>query len=176
MDGEELGFQIRLDKFHPSAISTIEYELSWGYPNAFLNRDDLHREHPKFPYNSVGLKASSLGNIGEAILEIAFERNWHEDVELPIFEEREPVVAFNGSPVTPPGKASLDFWHDPWQWYGDTKMQETDDADIWIRVFSFTARNLTGQMRANWQPSLNYHPPLKKKKKAARKRTRGKST
>jgi hypothetical protein len=67
--GREISFDIDLSPFKLRPWSDFEYEISWGYPEAFYN-DETLVNFEDFQFNSTGFRAGRNGLVRKAILEI----------------------------------------------------------------------------------------------------------
>ena len=168
-DGFEISYPIWIKAEKGLRNATLEYEVSWGYPHAFLDLLTLAKDSEKFRYNSVGLRAGNRGPIGEAVLELRFERNWVRGEENPIFDSP-PTVSFNHASATPHGMLPKEFWHSERHWNGEYTIQRDDQAsNSEFEVYRHVERELSGQMRVIWQPSGNYHRKVLRNTKSSSK-------
>lgn len=162
--GSEWTFDISFNGLRPRKGALLEYDLSWGYPGAFLGIRDVNDTDAP-PWNSVGLRPWHRGVIGEAVLQLCFERNWSPGVQLPIFKEP-PQLSFHDSPVGAHDGDPRKLWDKRSGWFGHRPMdRHAPHADIRYETYQWSERDCHRLVRATWVPSVHYHhaavPPPK---------------
>ena len=169
-DGRETGFDIRFDGLDIRRGTLLEYEITWGYQDAFLSVDETG-----FEYNSASLSTGQGGVVGEVTLEISFERNWKDGDEIPIFSIA-PAVSRSKATHCPPDIDLAEFWSDSSYWSKPHQMRLTDDETTSTLSAAYRAvfSNFQGQIKATWQPHATYH--LRAPPKPTPKRRRAKKS
>jgi hypothetical protein len=181
-DSHELEFQVQIFTTNGDPLTLTEscrlsYELMWGYPNAFLPRQDL--VHTGCLGNAVGLRTAHRGPIADAVLEVYFERPWltqdstlhrlrsmmghvsseqqWHDVAPGVMFDKPPKIAYSEYNAVPAGVTPRLFYNDPKHWHDWEEMQEDHErSDGQFACFRKQA-SLSGQMRMIWMPHPDYH-------------------
>jgi len=150
--------------YKPKKGDTLEYELSWGYPDAFDNLDQLRRESPDFPFNFVGLRTWERGPIrGSVRLEIRFERPWDDDHEMQIFDVP-PRVCYHNATSCPASIEPYEFCSQDKDWFGERVLEKNEAlSDVSQESYLWESDSLEGQLMVKWQPGTNYHDTTRRK-------------
>jgi hypothetical protein len=147
--GFERNFSVRFKDIRILPGDEIEYEILWGYPEAFHN--DASQDKP----NSVGLRTGGRGKAHFASLTLRFERDWAAE---PFRTLEKPPKIFTTEVTDLPGaREPEEFFHDSEQWKMATELQPCRKRSCAsMEVYSWSTHSFQGMAKAIWTPHANY--------------------
>jgi len=151
--GYERSFFVEIPDLRLKPGDILEYEVAWGYPNAFHSLHSLPRGNP----NCVGLRTSTRGPVGHASLTLEFERDWQ--IEPFHTLEGPPQLFINHSPELPGSCLPEEFIHNhnksEWVALGELK-KSPQLSGTHAEVYQWGGGPFSGMIKAIFEPHQNY--------------------
>lgn len=152
LHGNEICFDLVFQGLNAEPCDALEYFLLSTYPNAFHDPADIANGH----LNSAGMRTGQRGTVADATFILKFQRDWSENNDPRSIEE-DPRCFVNGATGISASENPSEYWHDQRNWPEQSRMYRQDDSDAAYDVFIWNRSNFSGQLKATWQPGLNYH-------------------
>jgi hypothetical protein len=150
--GYERNFVVECSDLRVCPGDELEYEVAWGYPNAFHNSVG---NSPDQKPNSVGLRTSGRGLVRSASLTLRFERDW--DGEPYRLLETPPHVYTTRTTDLPGARSPEEFMHAPehWNWSAELRPSRRSCGAMW-EVYHWATGPFLGMAKAIWTTYPNY--------------------
>jgi hypothetical protein len=157
-NGKEVSFWLGIGSADLKPGDVLEYEFAWSYSRAFLRNDHL----ASWETNSTGLRVGSLGPVGEAVMQVLFERFWFGGETPPAVEltngDTGPKIHLHPDTTLPGYLDQREFWHRHAKWYAAGCMKPCPElTDPLVEAYEWRRSRFSGLVRASWNAPERYH-------------------